>query len=151
MFNSHGTLRKRNLDESIIDEQLNKLLLSRKAHIGTLTKRINKTKIQVEQETSKRSEVSSMRKCANFDLKSNPILDRKSVRTPKTVKIHREIQNPSTHKSSPLNTQDFATQYSTSSSFKSETVDQFIDNLLEGKETELSYDGPPFSIQQCLN
>ena len=42
MFNSHGTLRKRNLDESIIDEQLNKLLLSRKAHIGTLTKRINK-------------------------------------------------------------------------------------------------------------
>ena len=42
MFNSHGTLRKRNLDESIIDEQLNKLLLSRKAHIGTLTKRIIK-------------------------------------------------------------------------------------------------------------
>ena len=42
MFNSHETFCKRNLDESIIDEQLNKLLLSRKAHIGTLTKRINK-------------------------------------------------------------------------------------------------------------
>ena len=42
MFHSHGTLRKRNLDHSIIDEQLNKLLLSRKAHIGILTKRINK-------------------------------------------------------------------------------------------------------------
>ena len=42
MFNSHGTLRKRNLDESIIEEQLNKLLLSRKSHTETLTKRINK-------------------------------------------------------------------------------------------------------------
>ena len=34
--------RQRNLDESIIHEQLNKLLLSRKAHIGTLWKWINK-------------------------------------------------------------------------------------------------------------
>ena len=42
MFNSHGTFCKWNLDESIIDEQLIKLLLSRKTHIGTLKKRINK-------------------------------------------------------------------------------------------------------------
>ena len=42
MFNSHETFCKRNLDESIIDEQLNKLLLSRKTHIGTLKKGINK-------------------------------------------------------------------------------------------------------------
>ena len=34
-------LRKRNFDEIVIDEQLNKLLLSRKAHMGTLSKRID--------------------------------------------------------------------------------------------------------------
>ena len=92
-----------------------------------------------------------MRKSANFYLKSNSILDRKSVPTPKTVKVPREIQNLNTRKSSPLNTQDFTTQYFTLSSFKSETVDQVIDNLIEEKETELSYDRPPFSIQHCLN
>ena len=42
MFNSHGTLLKRNLGESTIDEQLSKSPLSRKAHIGTFTRRINK-------------------------------------------------------------------------------------------------------------
>ena len=63
----------------------------------------------------------------------------------------RENQNLNTRKSSLLNNQDFATKYSLSSCFKSETIDQFIDNLIEGKEAELSYDGLPFSIQQCLN
>ena len=42
MFNSHVILRRRNLDESIVDEQLNKLLLGRKTRVGTLTKRTNK-------------------------------------------------------------------------------------------------------------
>ena len=105
----------------------------------------------MEQETSKRSEVTSIRKGANLYLKSNPILDRKAVPTPKTVKSLRENQKLNTRENTPLNTQDFTVQYSTSPSFKYETVDQFIDDLVERKETELPYDGPPFSIQQCLN
>ena len=92
-----------------------------------------------------------MRKCINLYLKSNPILYWKSVPTSNTVKMPRENQNLNTRKRSPLNTKDFTTQYSTSSNFKSEAIDQFIDNLVEGKETELSYDGPPFLIQQCSN
>ena len=92
-----------------------------------------------------------MRKGANLYLKYNATLDRKSVPTSKTVKTPRDNQNISTCKSSPINTQDSLTQYSTSSSFKRETIDQFIDDLIEGRETELSYDGPPFSIHQCLN
>ena len=102
--------------------------------IQKLEQKIKKTKVQSEQETSNRSEVASIRKGANLYLKSNPTLDRKAVPTPKTVKTPRENQNQNTRKISPLNTQDFATQHSTSSSFKSETIGQFIDNLVEGKE-----------------
>ena len=120
-------------------DEINKTL---DLEIQKLERKINKTKIQLEQETSKRPEVAFMRKCANFYLKSNPILDGKSLPIPKTVKMPRENQNLNTRKSSPLNTKDFATQYSTSSSFKSETIDNFV----EGKEIGLSYDGPPFSI-----
>ena len=94
--------------------------------------------------------MASIRKGANLYLKSNPILDRKSVPTPKTVKTPGENQNLNTCKSSPLNTQDVITQNSTTSSFKRETIDQFIDNLVEGKETELLYDGPPFSNTTML-
>ena len=42
MFNSHEILLKRNLEASAIKGQLNRLLLNRKTHIGTLTKQINK-------------------------------------------------------------------------------------------------------------
>ena len=55
--------------------------------------KINKTKIQLEQETSKSLEVASIRKDANLYLKSNPILDQKAVLTPKTVKNLRENEN----------------------------------------------------------
>ena len=74
----------------------------------------------------------------------------KSVPSPKTVKTLRENQNLNTRKSSPPNTQEFATQSFTSSSFRSEIVDQFMDNLAEGKETQLLYAGPHFTTQ-CLN
>lgn len=91
--------------------------------------------------------MASIAKGANFYLKSNSILDWKSVPTPGTIKTPRENQNLNTHKSSPLNAQDITTQYFTSSIFKSETIEQFIDNFVEGKETELSHDVPPFSVQ----
>ena len=95
--------------------------------------------------------MTSMRKGANLYLKYYATLDRKSVPTSKSVKTPGDNQNLSTCKSSPINTHDSLTQYSTPSSFKRETIDQFIDDLIEGKETKLSYDGPPFSIHQCLN
>ena len=65
IFNSHGILRNRNLDESIIDEQLNKLLLSRKAHIGTLTKRIIKINRAREISTEHEFRVIQIRKSIN--------------------------------------------------------------------------------------
>ena len=58
-----------------------------------MERKINKTKIQLEQETSKSLEVASIRKDANLYLKSNPILDQKAVLTPKTVKNLRENEN----------------------------------------------------------
>ena len=91
--------------------------------------------------------MASITKGANLYLKSNSILDWKFVPAPGTVKTPRENQNLNTHKSSPLNAQDITTKYSTSSIFKSETNEQFIDNFVEGKKTELSYDVPPFSVQ----
>ena len=56
--------------------------------------------------------MASIRKGANLYLKSNSILHQKSAPTPKTVRPPRENQNLNTCESSPLNTQDFATQYS---------------------------------------
>ena len=58
-----------------------------------MERKINKTKIQLEKETSKSLEVASIRKDANLYLKSNPILDQKAVLTPKTVKNLRENEN----------------------------------------------------------
>ena len=58
-----------------------------------MERKINKTKIQLEQETSKSLEVASIRKDANLYLKPNPILDQKAVLTPKTVKNLRENEN----------------------------------------------------------
>ena len=58
-----------------------------------MERKINKTKIELEQETSKSLEVASIRKDANLYLKSNPILDQKAVLTPKTVKNLRENEN----------------------------------------------------------
>ena len=61
--------------------------------IQKVERKINKTKIQLEQETSKRLEVASIRKDANLYLKSNPILDQKAVLTPKTIKNLIENEN----------------------------------------------------------
>ena len=58
-----------------------------------MERKINKTKIQLEKETSKSLEVASIRKDANLYLKSNPNLDQKAVLTPKTVKNLRENEN----------------------------------------------------------
>ena len=58
-----------------------------------MERKINKTKIQLEKETSKSLEVASIRKDTNLYLKSNPILDQKAVLTPKTVKNLRENEN----------------------------------------------------------
>ena len=58
-----------------------------------LERKLDKTKINLEQETSKRSEVNPIRKCANLYLKINSILDRKAVPTPKTVKTPRENED----------------------------------------------------------
>ena len=80
--------------------------------IQKLERKLNKTKINLEQETSKRSEVNSIRKGENLYLKCNSILDRKSVSTCNTVKNPTENQDLSACKSSPLNTPEFATQYS---------------------------------------
>ena len=90
--------------------QQNKLNeINKTLEISKLERKINKTKIRLEQKAWKRLEVASIRKGANLYLKSNPILDRKSVPTPKTVKTPGENQNLNICKSSTLNTQDVAT------------------------------------------
>ena len=61
--------------------------------IQKLERKLNNTKINLEQETSKRSEVNSIKRGANLYLKTNSVLDRKSVPTPKTVKTPSENED----------------------------------------------------------
>ena len=102
--------------------------------IQKLERKINKTKIHSEQETSKRSEVASIRKGANLYLKSNSILHEKSVPTPKTVRPPRENQNLNTCEIYPLNTQDFATQYSLQVLKGKKLTNSLITSLKEKKQ-----------------
>ena len=68
MSYSQGRSSKRSLykvyskSESFIDEQLNNLLLSRKAYIGSLTKRINKITFLLSDENNKNSVVDENKK-----------------------------------------------------------------------------------------
>ena len=103
------------LQQNKLDE-INKTL---DFEIQKLERKINRTKIHLEQETSIGSQVAFIREGGNLYLKSNSILDWKSVATPKTVKTPRENQNLNTCKNCPPNTQDFSTQYSASSIFTS--------------------------------